>query len=205
MSQEYLKELNKEFKHPIIEILKEQAIQHHVPIITDEGIHFIVQILNIHQSKKVLEIGTAIGYSSILMALFSHADITSIERNQAWLNIARANIDKANLNQRISIIEDDANNVDLDETFDMVFIDAAKSSYINFFKKFSKNLKKGGLIITDNLLFRGQVAHPDQIESKNRRQLVKKINKYNEFLVNQENFDTYIYAIGDGISLSIKK
>lgn len=205
MSQEYLKALNKEFNHPIIDLLKEQATQYHVPIITDEGIHFIVQLLNIHQSKKVLEIGTAIGYSSILMALFSHADITTIERNQTWLNLARANIKKADLSHRINIIEDDAKNVELDEDFDLIFIDAAKSSYIDFFNKFSKNLKKGGLIITDNLLFRGQVAHPEQIDSKNRRQLVKKINRYNEFLVSQENFDTYIYAIGDGISLSIKK
>lgn len=205
MSQEYLKALNKEFNHPIIELLKEQATQYHVPIITDEGIHFIVQLLNIHQSKKVLEVGTAIGYSSILMALFSRADITTIERNHAWLNMARANIKKADLSHRIKIIEDDAKNVDLNEDFDLIFIDAAKSSYIDFFNKFSKNLKKGGLIITDNLLFRGQVAHPEQIDSKNRRQLVKKINRYNEFLVSQENFDTYIYAIGDGISLSIKK
>lgn len=205
MSQEYLKQLNRGFDHPIIESLKEQAEIHHVPIITDEGIHFIVQLLNIHQSKKVLEIGTAIGYSSILMALFSHAHITSIERDDDWYNLAKKNVEKAKLNKRIKIIHDDARHVNLEEDFDLIFIDAAKSSYIDFFEKFSKNLRKGGLIITDNLLFRGQVAHPEHIESKNRRQLIKKINKYNEFLIKQNDFDTYIYAIGDGISLSIKK
>lgn len=205
MCQEYLKQLNITFNHPMVDLLKEQALEHHVPIITDEGIHFIVQLLNIHHSKRVLEIGTAIGYSSILMALFSRAEITTIERHKKWFDLANINIKNANLTNRIHTIHDDAKHVILEEEFDLIFIDAAKASYIDFFKKFSKNLKIGGLIITDNLLFRGQVAHPDLIESKNRRQLIKKINKFNEFIVKDKTFDTYIYSIGDGISLSIKK
>ncbi len=206
MNHEYLKSINQSLDHPIIDDLKEQALKGQIPIITDEGIRFLIQILKIKKAKKVLEIGTAIGYSSILMALFTNVDITSIERDINLFNQAKKNVDLSGLNNRIHLILADANDISInDNDFDLVFIDAAKSSYIHFFDKFSKNIKSGGIIMSDNLLFRGQVADHDLIQSKNRMQLVKKINKFNEYIVNHPDFETYIYSIGDGISISIKK
>ncbi len=206
MNQEYLRNVNKAFDKKIIDDLKQQAKSDHIPIISDEGIHFLIQIIKILNAKKVLEIGTAIGYSSILMALFTNAKITSIERNEALFKQAENNIKFAKLSDKISLIFGDANDISIEEEdFDLIFIDAAKASYIRFFEKFSKNLKTGGLVISDNLLFKGMVAHPEDIDSRHKKQLVKKIDRYNEFIVNHPDFDTYIYNIGDGLSISIKK
>jgi len=154
----------------------------------------------------VLEIGTAIGYSSILMALFTNAKVTSVERNETLFNEAKKNIVMAKQENNISLILGDANEVIIEDTdYDVIFIDAAKASYIKFFEKYSNNLKTGGIIISDNLLFKGMVAHPEDIESRNRKQLVRKIDRYNEFIINHPDFDSYIYDIGDGLSISIKK
>ncbi|MGE4571896.1 MAG: O-methyltransferase [Candidatus Izemoplasmatales bacterium] len=206
MINAYLKSLNQPLVHPMVDLMKKQALNDHVPIITDEGIRFLIQLLKIKNAKKVLEIGTAIGYSSILMALFTHVDITTIERDEKLFKIAEENINKANLQKKIKVILADAHDVSInDQDYDLLFIDAAKASYIDFFEKFSKNVSTGGVIVTDNLLFRGLVASPQGIESKNRLQLVKKINKFNEYIIKQEDYDTYIYPIGDGMSISIKK
>jgi len=206
MSLQYLKSLNPTFDHPFIHELKVYAKKHHVPIITDEGVHFIIQLLKINKAKKVLEIGTAIGYSAILMSFFANVEVWSIERDRDMFELAQKNIQNMNLTNQIHLIHGDAKEIDLLETqFDMIFIDAAKAAYIDFFNRYNLMLKKGGLIISDNLLFRGQVAHPENIESKNRKQLIKKIDRFNQFVVKQANYDTYIYAIGDGMSVSIKK
>jgi predicted O-methyltransferase YrrM len=206
MNQAYLSSINPTFDHPVVQELKEYAKINHVPIITDEGIHLIVQLLHLQKAKKVLEIGTAIGYSAILMALFGHVDVWSIERDKALFDFAYTQVDKLKMKDQIHLIHGDARLVELEESdFDLIFIDAAKASYIDFFERYEKHLKSGGLIITDNLLFRGQVAHPDEITSKNRRQLVKKIHHFNEYISQHPDYDSYVYDIGDGISISIKK
>lgn len=206
MSLHYLKTINPSFEHPLIDEMKAYASDNHVPIITDEGIHLIIQLLNIHKAKKVLEIGTAIGYSAILMSFFTGVDVWSIERNHVMYQKAKENIEKMALNDKIHLLLGDAKEIDIqDKDFDLIFIDAAKSAYIDFFNRYKDHVKKGGLIITDNLLFRGQVAHPDQIDSRNRKQLVKKIDRFNQYIISQNDFDTYIYGIGDGLSISIKK
>jgi len=206
MNQAYLASINPSFDHPVVQELKDYARINHVPIITDEGIHLIVQLLHVQRAKKVLEIGTAIGYSAILMALFGRVDVWTIERDKALYDFACTQVKKLKLDHQINLIHGDAKTADLDESdFDLIFIDAAKASYIEFFERFEKHLKPGGLIVTDNLLFRGQVAHPDKISSKNRRQLVKKIHQFNVFINQHSDYDSYVYDIGDGISLSIKK
>jgi predicted O-methyltransferase YrrM len=206
MTSPYLYHLNPSFDHPIIHEMKAYALSHHIPIMQDEGMHLLVQLLNIHHAKKVLEIGTAIGYSSLCMALFSDAKIISIERDENMYQLAKDYIHRSEMSERVRLILADANEVELNEMgFDVIFIDAAKASYIRFFEKYSQYLRAGGIIISDNLLFRGQVENPEKIEGRNRKQLVNKIDRYNHFLVNHPDFDSYIYAIGDGISISIKK
>ncbi|MBN2604664.1 MAG: O-methyltransferase [Bacilli bacterium] len=204
MIQTYLKEINNKETNPILVSLKLYAEENNVPIITDEGIHFIKQIIEISNAKKILEIGTAIGYSAIQMAL-SGCHVTTIERDEKMIELANKNIENAKLSDKINVIYSDALELDEHELgiFDLIFIDAAKSQSINFFNKYKSCLKSKGIIITDNLLFHGLVV--EEIKERNLRQLTRKIDNFNHFVVSEEEFSTYIYGIGDGMSLSIKR
>jgi len=201
----YLKNINKKETNELLVSLKAFAIKNSVPIITDEGLSFINQIIKLSKSKNILEIGSAIGYSSISMAMSNNVSITTIEKDKNMYEKAVKNIEKASLNSIVNIINCDA--LELDETtldyFDLIFIDAAKAQSAKFFTKYKTQLKPGGIIITDNLLFHGLVN--TEVKDRNLRQLLRKINDFNEFVVNQSDFDTYIYQLGDGMSLSIKK
>ena len=205
MIKEYLENINIKETNEQLVSLKSYALKNNVPIITDDGIAFIKQIINIKGIKKVLEIGTAIGYSSINMALYSNCIITTIERDKEMYDKAIENIKNGNLQDRITVLNQDA--LEVDEStlgkFDLIFIDAAKAQSIKFFNKYKTCLNNQGLIITDNLLFHDLVVTP--IKDRNLKQLVRKIDTFNKFVVEQTDFDTYIYSIGDGMSLSIKK
>ena len=124
-----------------------------------------------------------------------------------WLSPTRCPTTSANLCDKINVYLADALEIDINllGKYDLIFIDAAKAQYINFFNKFKVLLNDNGVILTDNLLFHGLVLEKDTIESRNLRQLVKKIDNYNYWLMEQNDFDTTIYNIGDGIALSIKK
>lgn len=170
-----------------------------------DGIQFLTNFIKDNNIKNILEIGTAIGYSAIKMALVDNdINIISIERDEERYNKAVKNIKKFKLNNRIKLIKDDAFNVELDEKFDLIFIDAAKAQSIKFFNKFSKNLNKSKYIITDNLKFHGLVESNEKF-SKNLRQLIKKIKDYIEFLKENKEFETIFYDVGDGISISKKR
>lgn len=170
-----------------------------------DGIQFLTNFIKDNNIKNILEIGTAIGYSAIKMALVDNdINIISIERDEERYNKAVKNIKKFKLNNRIKLIKDDAFNVELNDKFDLIFIDAAKAQSIKFFNKFSKNLNKSKYIITDNLKFHGLVESNEKF-SKNLRQLIKKIKDYIEFLKENKEFETIFYDVGDGISISKKR
>ena len=190
-----------------IEKIKEEAIDNNVPIITDEGIEFLTNYIKENNIKKILEIGTAIGYSAIKMAEVSEdIEITSIERDEKRYLEAVKNIKKVNLENRITLIYNDALYVSLSDKYDLIFIDAAKAQSINFFERFEKNLNDHGTIITDNMKFHGLVDKPiTEITSRNVRGLVRKINNYKEFLEKNTKYKTTFFDIGDGIALSIKR
>jgi len=202
---EYLDKLNKFDFNELDNELRLYAKENKVPIIQDEGLHFLRQIIMVKDCKRVLEIGTAIGYSAIQMAKLG-VEVDTIEINETMYNLAKENVKKAKLEDKINIFFNDALEIDLKllKKYDLIFIDAAKAQYINFFLKFKELLNDKGIILTDNLLFHGLVLE-ENIESRNLRQLVNKIKKYNEWLLEQEDFDTTIYNIGDGVALSIKK
>ena len=203
---EYLDNLNKLEFNDLDNEMMEYASVNNVPIIQLEGLHFLRQVIMLKNCKRVLEIGTAIGYSSIQMAKLGVV-VDTIEINEESYNIALENIKKANLSDKISVYLADALEIDINilNKYDLIFIDAAKAQYINFFNKFKVLLNDNGVILTDNLLFHGLVLEKENIESRNLRQLVKKIDNYNYWLMEQNEFDTTIYNIGDGIALSIKK
>lgn len=189
-----------------IEDIEKYAEKNNVPIMQKEGIDFLIKYIKDNNIKTILEIGSAIGYSAIKMALIDEdITITTIERDKDRYDVAVDNINKFNLNNRINIINDDAFNVVLEDKFDLVFIDAAKAQYIKFFEIFKSNLNSNGAIISDNLEFHGLTSDINNIKSRNLKQLVRKINNYNEFLKNNEEFNTIFYHVGDGVAVSKRK
>lgn len=193
--------------HEEVRKIKEYALEKKVPIMQDEGIDFLTTFLIKNQIKSVLEIGTAIGYSAIMMALSNpYVKITSVERDEVRYLEALKNIKKLHLDNRITLIFKDALDLKLEEKFDLIFLDAAKSQNINFFNLFSSNLNSEGYIITDNLEFHGLVAKDEkEIKSRNVRGIVRKIKDYIKFLESNTSYETTFYKIGDGISVSKSK
>ena len=190
-----------------IKTIKEYALVNKVPIMVDDSIDFIISKIHQKRVKKVLEIGTAIGYSAIMMALSSpNLTVTSIEKDKDRYLEAVKNIKKFNLEDRITLIYNDALEVSLKEKYDLILIDAAKSKNLDFFNKFEKNLEPNGTIITDNLSFHGYVEQePSQIKNRNIRALVRKIRNYIDFLENNLKYKTTFYEIGDGLSVTEKR
>lgn len=184
--------------------IKKYAIDKKVPIMSDDGIDFLITFLIQKQIKRVLEIGTAIGYSSIMMALSNpNLLITTIERDRDRYLEAVKNVKQFGLENRITLIFNDALDINIDEKFDLIFLDAAKGQNINFFEKFERNLNSGGYIITDNMKFHGLVDKEEsEIESRNLRGLVRKIKEYTMFLKNNTNYEVEFLNTGDGIAIA---
>lgn len=191
----------------LIKEMKEYAEDNNVPIITDEGINYIRNYIKENNIKRILEVGAAIGYSSILMALTDEEiTITTIERDEKRYLEAIKNVKKFKLEDRINLIYKDALEVNLNEKYDLIFIDAAKAQNTNFFERFERNLCDGGTIITDNMNFHGLVFKDEsEIESRNLRQLVRKVKNYKVFLLENKNYETEFLDIGDGIAISVRK
>lgn len=193
--------------YSMIREIKEYAKKNNVPIMVDEGIDFLTTFILKKHVRNVLEIGTAIGYSAIMMALVHpNVKITTIERDEKRYLEAVKNVKAFELEDRITLIYNDAFNVKLDEEFDLIFIDAAKAQNIKFLEHFERNLKTDGAIITDNLKFHGLVEKEEyEIKSKNLRGLVRKIKDYIAYLKSNSRYDTEFFNVGDGISVSTKK
>ncbi|MDD2505431.1 MAG: O-methyltransferase [Bacilli bacterium] len=191
----------------VIMEMERYADTNNVPIIEVESIKFIMKYIKLNNVKKVLEIGTAIGYSAILMAnATSDVEITTIERDEKRYREAVKNINKCGLDKRIEVVYNDALDVNLaGHKYDLIFIDAAKGAYIKFFEKFCHYLNPGGVIISDNLKFHGLVNNKASIKTKSLKGIVDRIEKYIEFLNNNQEYITKFYDIGDGLSVSIKK
>lgn len=183
--------------------LEEYAREYNIPIMMEDGIEFLCDYIKKNNIKRILEIGTAIGYSAIKMAsIDKDIKITTIERDKDRYSLALKNISNFKLEEQIDAILDDALNVDLSDKYDLIFIDAAKGQYINFFEKFKTNLKNNGVIISDNLSFHGLVEGDWSTLTRNVRGLVRKIKNYKDFLDENKEFKTDYYDIGDGIGVS---
>jgi len=189
-----------------VQDIKKFAKRNAVPIMQDEGPEFMCNYINEHNIKKVLEIGTAIGYSSIQFAKCGpDVMVTTVELDIDRHIIAKQNIADCGLTERINAINADAAVVDLDEKFDLIFIDGPKAQYIKFFEKFKENLAEGGVIISDNLKFHGMVDDLTLTHNYSTKKLVKKIQKYIKFLKENQEFNTEFFDSGDGISVSKRR
>ncbi|WP_018665506.1 O-methyltransferase [Heyndrickxia acidiproducens] len=196
---------------PLFEEMETYAHEQHIPIMELAGIEGLCQLLRLQQPKKILEIGTAIGYSALRMAAaLPDAEIITVEREEARFTKAYDYLAQTPLSAQIRLLTGDA----LDEStfkrirsyapFDAIFIDAAKGQYQKFFSTFSPLLGEHGCIYTDNVLFKGLVTETF-IEKKQVRNLVRKIRNYNEWLMQHEQFITTIFPVGDGLAVSLKR
>ena len=188
----------------LINYMRKYAKDNNIPIITREGLNYLSNYINNNNIKKILEVGTAIGYSAIMMCGVSEdIQVTTIERDEKRYLEAIKNIKKAHLEDRIHLIFNDALSVNVDGFYDLIFIDAAKAQSQNFFERFELNLSENGTIITDNMNFHGLVnKKPEEIESRNLRQLVRKVNNYKMFLEGNQKYKTRFVDVGDGLAVS---
>ena len=194
----------KELKEDIL-AMEAYAMENNVPIIEKKSIVFIMKYIKEHNVETILEIGSAIGYSAILMASSSKdVQVTTIERDETRYMECLKNVKKCGMEKRINVVYQDALELNLSEElkYDLIFIDAAKGQYIKFFEKYKNFLKPGGVIITDNLKFHGYVGESSKLDKGNLKSLVEKIEGYVEFLQNNKEFDTVFKDIGDGLSIS---
>lgn len=183
--------------------MENYAKENNVPIMEKEGIEFLENFIKENNSKSILEIGSAIGYSAIKMALIrDDIHITTIERDKERYDEAVKNIKYHNLEDRINIIFGDALEVEVEGSYDLIFIDAAKSQSIKFFTKYEKALIDDGFIITDNINFHGLTFSEKPAPTRNLRQMIRKIKDYLKWLENNKEYSTKYLNVGDGIVIS---
>ncbi|GIO21837.1 O-methyltransferase [Oceanobacillus sp. J11TS1] len=193
-----------------VENLEKYAEINHVPIINRNSMHMINLILTMKQPRNILEVGTAIGYSALRMLEgVEDAKIVTIEKDDERYKEALTNIRAQNKEAQIEVILGDASDVmqelaEQKKRFDVVFIDAAKGQYQTYFDLADKMLLPGGVLITDNVLFRGMVYSNEEVP-KRYKTLVRKLKLYNEMVMNHPDYHTSIIPIDDGISISYKR
>ena len=186
-----------------IEQIKEKALNEHIPIIMDDTLEVVGKILEDKKPERILEIGTAVGYSAIMFSkyLTENGYIDTIERDEERYKIAVENINKSNYKNQINIILSDALDVNLTEKYDLIFIDAAKGKNKEFIDKFKKNLKTNGFIIIDNMDFHGLVGKSSEIKKRRLRSLIRKIESFIEYMEDQTEFKVSKINVGDGLYL----
>jgi len=190
----------------LIRKIEKYADQKGIPIMEKDGIKFLTEFIKLNKVKNILEIGSAIGYSAINMALAGEdVTVTTIERDKDRYIEAVKNVKKLNLDSRITLILADALTFNTSEEYDLIFIDAAKSQYIKFFDKFKNNLKPKGFIVTDNINFHGLTNSDKSKMSRNLRQLITKLERYINFLRDNTEFKTRFFEVGDGVAISKRR
>ena len=190
----------------IILEMERYAIANNVPIIEKDSIAFIMRYIKMNNVKNILEIGSAIGYSAILMSSTDpDIKVTTIEKDESCYMECLKNVKKCNFEEKIEVVYQDALDVNLsDVSYDLIFIDAAKGQYTKFFEKFKYFLKPNGSIISDNINFHGYASGEKEATTKGLKGIVTKLKSYREYLENNEEFTTKFIDIGDGLAISFR-
>ncbi|MFD1018851.1 O-methyltransferase [Thalassobacillus hwangdonensis] len=194
---------------PWVEDMERYAEQHHIPIMEPTGIHFLMQLIRIKRPDKILEVGAAIGYSALRMKeAYPETEIVTIERDQDRYETAKRYLDSLDKEGQINLVYGDAlevkEQIAAQAPYDLIFIDAAKGKYQTFFEMFAPMLADKGMIVSDNVLFKGYV-HGREDDNKKMHKIGRKIDAYNQWLMQQDDFETNIVPIGDGVAISVKK
>ena len=192
----------------LLEQIKIEATLNNVPIIQDDGLNKLVSIIKEYDVHKIIEIGTAVGYSSLCFSMIDGIErIDTFERNEAMYHKAVSNIKLCNKEEVIKTHFGDAlecDITDLDKEYDLLFIDAAKAQSQKFFERFLPFVKEKGVIVVDNMSFHG-IKKTDEGISRNVRQLVTKIERFTNWLKNNEDFNVTFYDGGDGLAIITRK
>ena len=189
-----------------LEKIKEKALDEHIPIIMDDTLEVIDKVLKETKPKKILEIGTAVGYSAMCFSeyLQDGGKIDTIERDEERLAQARENIVKVGVQEKINIIEGDAVEIlpTLNDKYDMIFIDAAKGKYPFFLKESLRMLNENGVIFADNILYKGYVM--SDYNKHKQRTAVRNLREYIAEVTNNPELETQILEVGDGLAITKK-
>ncbi|MBN6186381.1 O-methyltransferase [Aneurinibacillus sp. BA2021] len=185
--------------------MEREAEAEHIPIIQLPSAQMLRFLMTMHRPKRILEVGMAIGYSTIWLAEAApDAHITSIEISEEMVERATRNFVEAGVSDRITVLHQDARDgLTGEHEFDCIFLDAAKGQYQVFFEQYVPYLTEGGLLICDNVFFRGMVAEEDV--PKNKRGMIGKLRAFNQFLAEHPAFETSFVSIGDGLALCVKR
>jgi predicted O-methyltransferase YrrM len=196
-------------KNDFLRGLEKFAAENKIPIAEPETARFLSVLTKLKRPKRILEVGCAIGYSSIIMSegLSDGGSILTLEYNPEMVQLARANVKKAGLEDTINVVEADAKDylayIDEDEIFDIVFLDGPKAHYLFMLDDAVRLLKKGGLLISDNVLFKGMTADDDHF-ARRKVTIINRLREYIDTLMAHPQLETSILSQGDGVTLSVK-
>lgn len=194
---------------PFLEELEQSALADGVPIIRREMQSFIKVLLSIHRPKRILEVGTAVGFSTLLMCEYGPDDleITTIENYEKRIPIAKENFQKAERQQQITLLEGDAGEIlkELSGTFDMIFMDAAKGQYIHWLPDVLRLMHPGSVLLSDNVLQEGDLIESHYLVERRNRTIYKRMREYLYELKHHPQLLTAILPLGDGAAVSVKQ
>lgn len=192
---------------PILDRIEQEAIDTYVPIIKKETQSLLKVILAMNKPMNILEVGTAVGFSAILMGEYTSkkCKITTIEKFEKRIPIAKNNFKRANMDDKITLLEGDALELmqSLNEEYDLIFMDAAKGQYINFLPQVRRLLTDGGTLISDNVLQDGDIIESRYAVTRRNRTIHSRMREYLYELTHSEDFTTTILPIGDGVTISV--
>ncbi len=204
---EYIRKTIKKNEGILLE-LEDFAAKNHVPVIQPEVAKLLLVLGKVLKPKRILEIGTAIGYSAILLSevVEPGGKIDTLDRHELMIELARGNINKAGLENVINVIAGDALDVlrCLDKNYDLIFMDAAKGQYTEFLPECMRMLNKGGILFSDNVLYKGMIAN-DELVVRRKKTIVNRMRSYLNAVCGSKELETSIIPIGDGVAVSYRK
>ena len=204
---DYILSLDKD-ESPLVRTIEQEAVRDYVPIIRKESRNLLRVLLKIKKPGAVLEVGTAIGFSAVLMGecLPERSHITTIEKYEERIPIARENFRRAGMEKKISLLEGDAADVlkELEGSYDFIFMDAAKGQYIHFLPEVLRLLAPGGILVSDNVLQDGDVVESRYAVVRRNRTIHSRMREYLWTLKHMDGLETIVLPIGDGMTVSVK-
>lgn len=194
---------------PFLEKIEEEALRDRVPIVRREMQSFLKMLLTLKRPMKILEVGTAVGFSALLFCEYGPKDchVTTIEKYEKRIPIARENFKRAHREEQITFLTGDAADIlpKLEGTYDLIFMDAAKGQYIHFFPEVMRLLSPGGILVSDNVLQDGDIIESHYVVERRNRTIYKRMRDYLYQLMHDERLESAVLPLGDGVAVSVRK
>lgn len=194
---------------PFLEKIEEEALRDRVPIVRREMQSFLKMLLTLKRPMKILEVGTAVGFSALMFCEYGPKDchVTTIEKYEKRIPIARENFKRAHREEQITFLTGDAADIlpKLEGTYDLIFMDAAKGQYIHFFPEVMRLLSPGGILVSDNVLQDGDIIESHYAVERRNRTIYKRMREYLYQLMHDERLESAVLPLGDGVAVSVRK